>query len=311
MRETINGLHHVTMLASGAGANNAFYTGALGLRRVKTTVNFDAPEVYHLYFGDELGRPGTVMTSFPFPDAARGRRGAGEAAETAFAVPVDSLPAWEERLSPLGPVTRETRFGEERLTFEGPDGENLALVGVEGDPRSPWTGNGVSEAMAVRGFRGATLWLRDARPTADLLRLMGYEEAGREGSLTRFRVRNGNGADVIDLREDRALPPAQQSAGSVHHIAFSVSDRAAQAGVRQELAENGFQATPSIDRDYFYAIYFRSPGGVLFEVATDEPGFARDEAPESLGTALKLPKQHAHLREALKRRLEPLEGLAA
>jgi glyoxalase family protein len=310
MDVNINGLHHVTMLASRAGANNAFYTGALGLRRVKTTVNFDAPDVYHLYFGDALGRPGTVMTSFPFPNAARGRRGAGEASETAFSVPAEGLGAWEERLGVYGVVKRETRFGEERLAFEGPDGEGLALVGTTKDAREPWTGNGVGAEMGVRGFWGVTLTLRDAAPTADLLTLMGYREEGREGTLIRFRV-EGNGADVLDIREDPAAPPAQQSAGSVHHIAFSVADRAAQAQVRRELAESGFQTTPSIDRDYFYAIYFRSPGGVLFEVATEEPGFARDEAPESLGTALKLPRQHAHLRERLVRSLEPLEGVAA
>ena len=311
MSGTVNGLHHVTMIASGAVANNAFYTEALGLRRVKTTVNFDAPDVYHLYFGDELGRAGTVMTSFPFKGAARGRRGAGEAAETSFAVPAGSLSAWEERLSPLGPVRRETRFGQERLALEGPDGEGIALVGVEGDARTPWTGGGVGEEMGVRGFQGVTLWLRDAGPTVELLTLMGYDEEGREGAFIRMRARNGNGADVVDLREDRSLPFAQQSAGSVHHVAFSVPDRAAQAEVRRALAEVGFQPTPSIDRDYFYAIYFRSPGGVLFEVATEEPGFTRDEAADALGTALKLPKQHAHLRDALRRQLEPLDRVVA
>lgn len=311
MRAKINGLHHVTMLASRAGANNAFYTGALGLRRVKTTVNFDAPEVYHLYYGDELGRPGSVMTSFPFPQAARGRRGAGESGETAFAVPKGSLDAWEERLGALGPVARGTRFGDARLTFEGPDGEGLAVVEVEGDARAPWTGGGVPAEIGVRGFHGVTLWLRDAGPTAELLTFMGYREEGREGDLIRFRVAEGNGADVVDLREDPRLPAAQQSAGSVHHIAFSVASREVQAEVRRELGEQGFNTTPSIDRDYFYAIYFRSPGGVLFEVATDEPGFARDEAPEALGTELRLPRQHAHLREELKRHLEPLDGVAA
>lgn len=308
--DRINGLHHVTMLASGAGANNAFYTGALGLRRVKATVNFDAPDVYHLYFGDEVGRPGTVMTSFPFPKAARGRRGTGEASLTAFAVPEGSLPAWEERLAPLGPTTRETHLGDERLLLEGPDGESLALVEVSGDARAPWTGGGVGAEMAVRGFHSVTLTLRDAGATRDLLGLMGYEEAGREGAVTRMRLPGGNGADVVDLDEDPAAPPAQQSAGSVHHVAFSVADRAAQAEVRQELSRAGFQATPSIDRDYFWAIYFRTPGGVLFEVATDEPGFARDEAPDALGTALKLPTQHERLRPMLERTLEPLEGLS-
>jgi glyoxalase family protein len=308
--DRINGLHHVTMIASKAGANNAFYTGALGLRRVKTTVNFDAPDVYHLYYGDELGRPGSVMTSFPFPNAARGKRGTGEASMTAFAVPEGSLGAWEERLAPLGPTTRETFLGEERLLLEGPDGESLALVEVAGDAREPWTGGGVDAEIGIRGFHSVTLALRDAGPTADLLRIMGFEEAGREGAVTRMRMPNGNGADVVDLHEDAGAPPAVQSAGSVHHVAFSVADRAAQDAVRRELAEAGFPTTANIDRDYFWAIYFRTPGGVLFEVATDEPGFARDEAPESLGTTLKLPSQHAHLRDRLARELEPLEGLA-
>ncbi|WP_210529463.1 ring-cleaving dioxygenase [Rubellimicrobium arenae] len=310
MTDKINGLHHVTMLASRASANNAFYTQALGLRRVKTTVNFDAPDVYHLYFGDELGRPGSVMTSFPFPNAARGRRGTGEASLTAFAVPVGSLGAWEDRLAPLGPTTRETFLGEERLLVEGPDGESLALVEAPGDARLPWTGNGVAEDIAVRGFHSVTLTLREARSTAELLELMGYEEAGREGGVTRMRLAAGNGAQVVDLHEDPAARPAVQSAGSVHHVAFSVADRATQAEVRRELAQAGFQATPSIDRDYFWAIYFRSPGGVLFEVATDEPGFTRDESAETLGTSLKLPRQHAHLRDQLVRHLEPIEGVA-
>ncbi|TNC48294.1 ring-cleaving dioxygenase [Rubellimicrobium rubrum] len=310
MTDKINGLHHVTMLASGASANNAFYTEALGLRRVKTTVNFDAPDVYHLYFGDELGRPGTVMTSFPFPNAARGRRGTGEASLTAFAVPVGSLPAWEERLAPLGPTTREIVLGDERLLIEGPDGESLALVEVAQDARTPWTENGVGVEMGIRGFHSVTLTLQDIGATADLLRLMGYREEGREGPVTRMRLAQGNGAQIVDLHEDPTVRPALQSAGSVHHIAFSVADKATQAEVRRELAAAGFQATPSIDRDYFWAIYFRSPGGVLFEIATDEPGFTRDEAAEVLGTALKLPQQHAHLHDRLVQHLEPLEGLS-
>lgn len=308
--DQINGLHHVTMLASKAGANNAFYTGALGLRRVKTTVNFDAPDVYHLYFGDGMGHPGTVMTSFPFPNAARGRRGAGESSLTAFSVPEGSLSAWEERLAPLGPTTRETYFGEERLLTEGPDGESLALVEVPGDTRASWTGNGVGEDIGIRGFHSVTLTLRDNRATEDLLRLMGYEEVGREGAVTRMHLPKGNGAQIVDLHEDASAPPAVQSAGSVHHVAFSVADKAAQDEVRRELSQAGFQTTPNIDRDYFWAIYFRTPGGVLFEVATDEPGFARDEAPEALGSALKLPRQHAHLRDQLLRHLEPLEGVS-
>jgi glyoxalase family protein len=301
----VRGIHHVTMLASGAGAHDEFYRRRLGLRRVKVTVNFDAPDVYHLYYGDALGRPGTAMTSFPFPRAARGRRGTGEAAETAFAVPPGSLPFWQERLG----GRREARFGEARLTLGGPDGEGIALVETE-DGRAPWTGE-LPAAAAIRGFHSVALALRDARPTAALLGLMGYREEGREGTVTRLRLaQGGNGAEVVDLIEAPGAAPAVQGAGSVHHVAFAVPDRAAQDALRRELAGAGVAATPPIDRDYFWAIYFRSPGGVLFEVATDEPGFARDEAPEALGTALKLPAQHEHLRPRLMRALEPLAGLS-
>jgi glyoxalase family protein len=300
----VNGLHHVTTIASDARANDAFWRGRLGLRRVKVTVNFDAPDVYHLYFGTGTGDPGSVMTSFPFPHAARGRRGAGEASETAFAVPKGSLAFWQDRLG----GRRETRFGEARLVVEGPDGEGVALVETD-DARAPWAGEGVPAETGVRGFHSVTLTLRDAQPLAELLTAMGYREEGREGALTRMRVA-GNGADVVDLHEDRDAPYPRQGAGSVHHVAFSVPDRAAQEAVRQGVKALGLEPTPSIDRDYFHAIYFRTPGGVLFEVATDEPGFARDEAPEALGTALRLPRQHAHRRGTLARSLEPLPGVA-
>lgn len=305
----VNGLHHVTMFAGDPRAHDAFWREALGLRRVKVTVNFDAPEIYHLYYGDRLGAPGTAWTSFPLgAGAGRGARGTGEAAETAFAVPPGSLDAWAGRLGALGPVRREARFGEARLAFEGPDGEGLALVGRD-DPREPWA-EVLPEAMAVRGFRGVTLTLREEAPTRRVLEAMGYEEAGREGTVLRMRVAGGNPADAIDLDIRPDLPPAREGAGSTHHIAFSVPDDAAQARMRQAVQEAGMRPTPVVDRDYFHSIYFRTPGGVLFEVATDEPGFARDEAPEALGTALKLPSRHEHLRERLARSLEPLEGVA-
>lgn len=298
----VNGLHHVTALASGARAHDAFFRDRLGLRRVKVTVNFDAPDVYHLYYGTGDGQPGSVWTAFPFPRAARGARGVGEASETAFAVPPGALPFWKDRLG----GREEERMGERRLAFEGPDGESLALVETA-DPREPLAGPVPPEA-AIRGFHSVTLRLRDVRSTADLLGLMGYREEGGEGPLTRMRIA-GNGADVVDLIGDPEGPPARQSAGSVHHVAFSVPDRTAQDALRRALAGAGFRPTPPIDRDYFEAIYFRSPGGVLFEVATDPPGFARDEAPDALGTALRLPRQHAHLRPVLARALEPLDGV--
>lgn len=297
----INGLHHVTSLASDARVNNDFFTNTLGLRRVKKTVNFDAPDTYHLYYGDAAGTPGSVMTYFPFAHMMPGRAGTGEVGETIFAVPEGSLGFWADR---LGTDDHVTRFGETHLRFAGPDGDRFSLV-ESADARQGWTG-AVGSDEAVRGFKGASLKLRDGGATGELLRFMGYEVEATEGAVTRYRVPNGNGADVIDLEVLPGTPLARQGSGSVHHIAFSVPDRAAQDLVRKAIADTGYQITPPIDRDYFWAVYFRTPGGVLFEVATAEPGFDRDEAPEHLGEALKLPRQHEHLRAAIEAHLEPI-----
>jgi glyoxalase family protein len=307
MLSQITGLHHVTSLASSARDNNAFYTQVLGLRRVKKTVNFDAPQVYHLYFGDEVGSPGTVVTSFPFPRAARGRRGTGEAGLISFSVPPGAVAAWTDRLAALdvAGMTGDRLFDAARLIFDGPDGERLALVEAE-DARQPWTGGGVEAAMATRGLHGAELTLADAGATAELFHFMGYREAGQDGGVRRLVLPEGHGAGVIDIATRPGEAPARQGAGSVHHIAFAVADRARQDEVREALVAEGWQVTEPIDRDYFWAIYFRSPGGVLFEVATDAPGFARDEEVALLGRGLRLPAQHAHLRAALERDLEPL-----
>lgn len=308
MLNQIHGIHHVTSLASSPSANNRFFTEALGLRRVKTTVNFDAPEVYHLYYGDEVGTPGTVMTYFPRPNSARGKAGVGEIGTTSFSIPVGTSGAWQKRLAEfrVAGISSDTRFGEARVLFSGPDGESLALVEHE-DSRTPWTGGGVSQDMAIRGFHSASMRLRDGGASAELLRFMGYEEIGTEGTVTRFAIAGGNPANAIDIETVAGGKRAKQGAGSVHHIAFSVANAEAQRAVRKALIETGYQVTPSIDRDYFQAIYFRSPGGILFEVATDEPGFDRDEDRASLGTALKLPKQHEHLRAELEAELEPLD----
>jgi glyoxalase family protein len=307
MLKQIEGLHHVTSMASDARANNAFFTDTLGLRRVKKTVNFDAPEVYHLYYGDERGTPGSVMTYFPFPNIAGRHKGAGEVGTTLFAVPKGAVPFWRDRLAERGAtaIAEDERFGEKRLTFTGPDGDELALVEVD-DPRAPWTHGGVPEESAIRGFRGASLRLRDGGATEELLRFMGYTPAETRDGTTRLVRDGGNGADVIDIESLPGAPRAGLGAGSVHHIAFAVPDRAAQLEVRKALVDTGYQVTPVIDRDYFWAIYFRTPGGVLFEVSTNEPGFDRDEDTAHLGEALKLPKQHAHLRAWLEEHLEPI-----
>ncbi|MEM9970444.1 MAG: VOC family protein [Pseudomonadota bacterium] len=307
MLNQIKGLHHVTSLASSASQNNAFFTDALGLRRVKKTVNFDAPDVYHLYYGDEQGSPGSVMTYFPFPHAARGKPGTGEVGTTSFTVPVGSLDHWATRLSEKGAadIARDTRFGENRLLFKGADGDAFALVEGE-DDRTPWTGNGVGEEIAIRGFHSADMRLQDDGASAELLKFMGYEEVDRDGAVTRFAVPNGNEANVVDIEAVPSAGRAAQGAGSVHHLAFAVENRARQLEVREALMDTGYNVTPVIDRDYFWAIYFRTPGGVLFEVATNEPGFDVDEDTAMLGSALKLPSQHEHLRARLEKHLEPL-----
>ena len=305
----IKGLHHVTSLARDARENNAFFTSVLGLRRVKKTVNFDAPDVYHLYYGDEVGTPGTVMTYFPFPHAARGKPGVGEVGRTAFSIPTGASQAWLDRLTTFDVknIAQDTRFGQKRVLFDGPDGDGFALVESD-DDRSPWTGNGVSADMGVRGFHSADMRLRDAGRSAELLQFMGYEKLDSDGNVTRYIVPGGNAANAIDIEVNPLANMAQQGAGSVHHIAFAVENRARQLEVREALLDTGYQVTPVIDRDYFYAIYFRTPGGVLFEVATNEPGFDRDEDTAHLGEALKLPSQHEHLRAKLQSWLQPLEG---
>ena len=304
----IRGLHHVTSLAGSASQNNAFFTGTLGLRRVKKTVNFDAPDVYHLYYGDELGSAGSVMTYFPFPDIARGRPGVGEVGETVFSIPEASLPFWIERLEAHGVDGLKTgeAFGERKLHFAGPDGDGFALVEAKADARPGWTHGGVAAEHAIRGFHSASLRLHDEGATAELLKFMGYDEMDRAEGVRRFAITDGNGADFVDVETLPSVAPARPGAGSVHHIAFAVPDRAAQLEVRRALMDTGYIVTPVIDRDYFWAIYFRTPGGVLFEVATHEPGFTRDEDAGHLGEALKLPHQHAHLREKLEKFLEPI-----
>ena len=310
MLKEIQGLHHVTAMARDAAENNHFWTKTLGLRRVKQTVNFDEPSVYHLYYGDETGTPGSVMTYFPFPHIIRGRPGTGEVGTTVFSVPEGSLGFWNERLKAegLGDIAEDESFGQKRLTFRGPDGDGLALVEDAGDTREPWTEGGVSADHAIRGFHSVALRLKDGGATEELLKFMNYEPSETHGGIKRLVRAGGNGADFVDIETLPTVGHADLGAGSVHHVAFAVPDRAAQIVARKALLDTGYQVTPVIDRDYFFSIYFRTPGGVLFEIATNEPGFDKDEDTAHLGEALQLPAQHRHLRATLEQHLQPLEA---
>lgn len=309
MTDKIKGLHHVTAMSRDANANNRFFTHTLGLRRVKKTVNFDEPSVYHLYYGDEAGTPGSVMTYFPFPHIIRGRPGSGEVGETVFSIPEGSLKFWQDRLAGEGVegVMADDRFGTKRLRFKAVDGDSFALAEIKDDPRPAWRGGDVAGDEAIRGFHGATLCLRDSGATEELLKFMGYDPLETDKGIKRFALPHGNGADVIDIETLPNMPRGDLGAGSVHHIAFAVETRADQLEVRKALVDAGHNVTPVIDRDYFLAIYFRTPGGVLFEIATNEPGFDRDEDRAHLGEALKLPEQHEHLRAWLETHLPEIE----
>ncbi len=288
-----NGIHHVTAIAGPAQRNHDFYTGTLGLRLVKKTVNFDDPKTYHFYYGDETGLPGSIVTHFPWEHAAQGRVGPGETHEVLLRVPETSLGYWTHRLLEKGVrhETIEKRFGESFLPFYDPDGMRLALVGVPGlEGEGAWI-NGVANEHAIRGMHGVTLLLEDSGPTAAILTdVFGFTGSGREGTIERYRTDAVMGG-VVDIRVAPGFPRGRQGRGSIHHVAFRATDDAAQAEMVRRLAENHrIQTTEQKDRNYFRSVYFREPGHVLFEIATDAPGFAVDEPVESLGQALKLPR---------------------
>ncbi|WP_230533282.1 ring-cleaving dioxygenase [Microvirga roseola] len=289
-----NGIHHVTAIAGPARRNLEFYTRTLGLRLVKKTVNFDDPGTYHFYYGDEAGRPGTILTFFPWEHAAPGRLGIGETQETVFRVPEGSIGYWMHRLVEKGVPHEnpERRFGESVLAFKDPDGMRLALVavpGIEGEPA--WSGGDVPAEHAIRGLHGVSLLLKEAVPTGAILTdVLGFAEIAREGSLARFRAGDTALGGIVDLREAGGFLQGRPGAGTVHHVAFRAASDAVQDEMVQKLiAHHGIRPTEQKDRNYFRSVYFREPGGVLFEIATDEPGFAVDEPAERLGGALKLP----------------------
>ena len=289
-----SGIHHVTSIAGSAHRNLDFYTATLGMRLVKKTVNFDDPATYHLYYGDAAGHPGTILTFFPWEGVPSGRAGIGEVHETVFSVPESSIGYWTQRFVEKG-VAHEgpvKRFGETTLAFKDSDGTRLALAGARGiESGDAWSGGGVPPEHAIRGFHGVSLLLAEAAPTAAILsNVFGFAADGREGSTERYRARGVAPGGVVDLRTAGEFLAARQGAGSVHHIAFRAVDDAAQtAMVKKLVQDHRLYTTEQKDRNYFRSVYFREPGKVLFEIATDPPGFAVDEPIESLGQALKLP----------------------
>lgn len=289
----MSGIHHVTAISGKATRNLDFYAHVLGLRFIKKTVNFDNAGTYHLYYGDRVGHPGTVLTFFPWEHAAAGRIGIGQTQQTAFRVPASAIGYWTRRLVEQGVVHEapEKRFGELVLSFTDPDGMSLALVGTAGAESEPaWAAGDISAEHAIRGFHGVTLMLDDgARTAAILTDVLDFTVADEDGALVRYRASEAIGG-VVDIRQAKGFPAGQQGRGSVHHIAFRAADDASQAAMAQKLiAEHGMQPTAQLDRKYFRSVYFREPGGILFEIATDDPGFTVDEPAETLGRDLKLP----------------------
>jgi glyoxalase family protein len=307
----MTGIHHVTAIAGKAVHNLDFYTHVLGLRFVKKTVNFDDPGTYHLYYGDSEGHPGTILTFFPWEYAAPGRAGVGLTQETAFRVPASSIGYWTHRFVERG-VTHEAlekRFGEPVLPFKDPDGLILALVGVaEAGIEPAWYTSDIPTEHAIRGFHGVTLLLENAPPTASVLTdVLGFNKAGEDGQLIRFRASEAIGG-YVDIREAKGFLAGRLGQGSVHHIAFRAADDARQAEMAHKLVANhGLRPTQQIDRQYFRSVYFHEPGGILFEIATDQPGFAVDEALDSLGRDLKLPAFLEPRRKEIEAVLPPLD----
>lgn len=307
MKKHTEGIHHITAIVGHPQENVDFYAGVLGLRLVKKTINFDDPGTYHLYFGDEGGNPGTIITFFPWPNAYKGRIGDGQVGVTSYAVPTGALPFWEERLTKFKiNFTKTERFGETSLQFEDTHGLRLELVEREEGKKSDWEFGGINSDVAIKGFGGAILFTSSPGQTAQVLEdAMGLEKVGEEGEMIRFKS-TGDIGNIIDVK----ITPngrGTMGVGTVHHIAWRAKDDADQLAWKAYIEEKGFGVTPVQDRSYFNAIYFREHGEILFEIATDPPGFATDETKEELGEGLKLPPQYEQHRSQLNERLIPIK----
>ncbi|HEY8486001.1 MAG TPA: ring-cleaving dioxygenase [Limnochordales bacterium] len=308
----VRGIHHVTAIAGDPQQNLGFYAGVLGMRLVKRSVNQDDPFTYHLFFADADGHPGTDLTFFPSPALPPGAPGVGQIVEVALAVPPGSLPFWQERLQRAsvelaGP---QSRFGEAALAFRDPHGLPVCLVESESAlrrPFTPWQRGPVPAERQVRGLHSVRLWVRRLAPSVELLQhALGFRPAGEEDGWHRLAVEDGGSGCLVDLKELPAHRPGWWGAGSIHHVAWRVADEAEQQAVRAQAEQAGCRPTPVVDRFWFRSVYFREPGGVLYELATDGPGFATDEPVERLGERLVLPPWLEARRQAIERALPPL-----
>ena len=302
----ISGIHHITAVTSSASENLAFYENTLGLRLVKQTVNFDDPYTYHLYYGDAEGLPGTILTFFPWERLPQGRPGAGMLTAIAFAVPREAADFWVQRISAAGIATRrEERFGETVLGFTDPHGLPLELIGCDRIPEQiPWTA-AIPAHCAIRGFHSTTATLNDLPANEKLLaEVMGLTLQERHGNRRRYAMADPDAPGrFLDLLIDPQAPAGRPGGGTVHHVAFRTQDDASQKVWQRRLRKAGFEVTPVIDRNYFKSVYFRMPGGVLFEIATDPPGFTQDETLKELGRTLMLPARLEPLRKEIQAHL--------
>jgi glyoxalase family protein len=308
---SMTGLHHVTAIAGDARANLEFYTHILGLRLVKKTINFDDPETYHFYYGDGTGTPGTLLTFFPWSaEAEKGRGGVHQANVISLAIPTASLGYWthrlmEERVSFMGP---SEKYGNKILSFQDPDGIALELVTTDAPPTSvqTWQDAPVPPEYAIRGLYSVQLWVLESKRTVEFLQKLDYDILMTEGNITRMTPKSGWG--ILEVRATGQFLAGQGAVGTIHHVAFRVPDDTAQAEVRKLVMHESINVTPVQDRQYFRSIYFREPGGVLFEIATDTPGFTTDESVERLGNTLQLPAYLEPQREYIKSVLPRIEG---
>lgn len=308
MKNTILGIHHITAIAGDAQRNFDFYANVLGLRFIKKTVNFDDPGTYHFYFGDEIGSAGTILTFFPWGEGIQqARRGAGMATEIGYSVPKGSLDFWIERFEKYNVTYNKPseKFGEKYVTFLDPDGLKLELIeSATEDNRTPWETAEINAAVALKGFHNITLTLNKIEATATILtEIFGYKLVEKAVNRSRYATTAVATAAIVDLVELPEEKRGHVANGSVHHVAFRVTDDESLMHFHKIISEKGYGITPQIDRQYFHSLYFREPGGVLFEIATDNPGFTVDETLENLGKELKLPPQYDPRRQEIEAHL--------